>query len=644
VDALSGIVGIFNLDGRPTDRALLERMTGAIVHRGPDGEGVWTNGLVGLGHRLLKATPESLGERQPVCLGNESYVVVCDGRIDNRQELFQSLSGHTSLDAKASDAELVLRAYVVWGTTCTEHLVGDFAFAIWDARLNQLFCARDPIGIKPFYYYFDGRRLLFGSEIKELFVAPDVPRRINEGMIGLWLAGGLAGPEQTFYEGIHRLPGGYSLLASREGLTIQPYWNPDPSDQLALGSDEEYVEQFSALFRQAVKARMRSIGPVGVLLSGGLDSSSVACVAEGLRRESGNALPQVQYYSATFPDTRKMDESQYIQAIADRYGIPGVQLPADDMWALKALEKPNVTRDEPIISPTEGWETTLIRHARAAGVRVMLTGEGGDQVLYAWSPFFLDMLWGLRLRAFRYQWRYLTPQGKRAIARQGLQSMVPWSVRMWSDRLWRKEVFPWIDRGFARKIGLRDLMVEHDRSPRYRSHYLQNQHEIINLRGRQPGYTYMDMKSAESGIEFRHPFWDRRLVEFLLRVPARQKYLNGRTKSILRRAMKDILPEPINRRHDKVNFNPLIDRGISDKENARLKDALRDPLVSRLGYIDAREIRRALDRYHLASDDEKSGLFTVFTLEQWLQETVASNGGEGKAEKVSCPPLEPNAV
>ena len=177
---MSGIAGIFNLDGRPVDRELLGRMTDVIAYRGPDRGGIWSDGPVGLGHRMLCTTPESLRETQPLRDERADLCLVLDGRVDNRDELRGALLARGARPRDDTDAELVLRAYEVWGEECPKHIIGDFAFAVWDGRRRQLFCARDAIGVRPFFYHLNGQTFMFGTEVRQFFEDPTVRRRPNE--------------------------------------------------------------------------------------------------------------------------------------------------------------------------------------------------------------------------------------------------------------------------------------------------------------------------------------------------------------------------------------------------------------------------------------------------------------------------------
>ena len=235
---MSAIVGIYFLDGRPVERTDLERMVQSVVSLGPDGAGLWSEGPVGLGHRMFWTTPESLHEKLPLVNETGDLVLTADARIDNREELIAALGVTGRPHEAISDSALILGAYEKWGERSQEKLLGDFAFAIWDRRKQVLFCARDHFGVKPFYYYRSGRAFVFGSEIKTLLCLSEVPRRLNEVRIGDYLASLLEDQAITFYQDVFRLPAAHSITVSSYERQPMHYWSLDPSREVRLASNE----------------------------------------------------------------------------------------------------------------------------------------------------------------------------------------------------------------------------------------------------------------------------------------------------------------------------------------------------------------------------------------------------------------------
>ena len=276
---MSGIAGIYHLDHSPLEPTALQRMTDVVSHRGPDGIHYHVERPLGLAHLQLCTTPESLRERQPLVSSDGRYVVTCDGRIDNRRELIGALRGSSPVGQSSTDVDLLLAAYRRWGEDCPLHVLGDYAFAVRDRERRTLFCARDAVGIRELFYFYDGRRFIFGTEIKQILQVPGIPRRLNELAMGILLAGDAAFGDQTFYRDIKRLRGGHTLTVSPDGIQTRRYWSPAGVRSAALRNGEHEQALLSA-FKEAVGAQLRSHRPVGVTLSGGILSRATP---EGLK-------------------------------------------------------------------------------------------------------------------------------------------------------------------------------------------------------------------------------------------------------------------------------------------------------------------------------------------------------------------------
>jgi asparagine synthase (glutamine-hydrolysing) len=376
---MSGLAGIYNLDGRPVDPALLRRMTERIAHRGPDGVGYWIDGPVGLGHRMLHTTPESLQEKQPLLDETGKLCLVFDGRVDNREALKEALTAKGARLRTGTDAEIVLRAYECWGEWCPKRIIGDFAFVMWDKISHQLFCARDPLGLKPFYYYTDGRTFLCGSELRQLFESVAVPRQPNEGMIGEYLACAPTGHEETLFRGILRLPPSHFLCVRPGYQRKERYWEPDPASEIRYRTDAEYAEHFLEIFKETVRCRLRSHRPIGIELSGGVDSSSVVGVVHSLSCEEGLPGSGYETFSLIFPGL-PCDESAYIKEVTEAWRIKSNLLSPDHLRLSWYAEEVARHQDFPQY-PNGVMSYSLTALAREKGIRAVLTGDGGDEWL-----------------------------------------------------------------------------------------------------------------------------------------------------------------------------------------------------------------------------------------------------------------------
>ena len=312
---MSGFAGVFHLDGAPVERVWLETMADFLAFRGPDGSRVWVSGNAGLCHTLLRIAQETDGRPQIASL-NGCLWIAADARIDDRETLISKLSSVPAHDLKCcSSAELILHAYAAWGEACVEHLLGDFSFVIWDARRQQVFAARDHLGVKPFFYALKGQCLLVSNTLDCLRQIPAVSDELNEQAIGDFLiARKNYNPATTFFADIQRLPVAHRLIAGADGLQTERYWTLPIDEPLYYKRSGDYVDRFHELLRVAVRDRLPD-GPLGIFMSGGLDSPAVAAAAVQLGA-SASAFTSV--YDQLIPD----EERHYAGLVAGHIGIP----------------------------------------------------------------------------------------------------------------------------------------------------------------------------------------------------------------------------------------------------------------------------------------------------------------------------------
>ena len=646
---MSGIIGIWNLDGRPVEKAVLTRMSATLAHRGPDGEGLWIQGPVGLGHRMLHTTPESLQEKQPLADETGNLCLTLDGRVDNREELRAALEAKGAKLRTDTDAELVLRAYEVWGEECPKQILGDFAFAIWDGRNRQLFCARDILGIKPFYYYTDGCTFLFASQLRQLFEDPAVPRVPNEGMIGEYLAMAVTSQEETLYRGILRLPQAHVLIVHPSKVRKERYWDVDPAREIRHGSDEEYAEQFLEIFKEAVRCRLRSHKLVGADLSGGLDSSSVVSVAQSLYREGVVANPGFETFSLLFPGL-PCDESGYIQEVVRMWGITSNAVDAADPDVTCFTEHVRRSCDFPD-APNGVMLDPVMALAQTKAVRVHLTGVGGDQWLTGSLGHHADLLCRFRIldlfRQSRCDSQVLSGLDEPTaplfvVVRYGLWPLLPRAAQRvvkWALLGERDGVPRWIDSQFARRIQLSErLRKKHTAGHRFPT--IAQKGLGLNLTS---GWSCFGRESVERygswfGIEYRHPFFDRRVIEYALALPEEQRWRRDQTKFVLRQAMKGLLPETVRQRLTKADFSHVHPKAMHGQGGECLFDSA--AIVS-LGWVD-RERVRTMYR-HMATRFAQGGedyttymwpLWMIFGIELWFKTVFLS--GAAVSPRVSC--------
>lgn len=663
---MSAIAGAYFLDDRPVDCVDLDRMVAILAHRGPDGSGVWRQGSVGVGHCLLWTTPESLREKFPLVSKAGELVLTADARIDNRSELIAALNLVDRASEEITDGDLILAAYERWGEHCPGKLLGDFAFAIWDGRTRSLFCVRDYFGIKPFYYYYQpGRTFMFASEIKALLCLPWVPRRLTEVRVADYLASLVEDKVMTFYQEILRLPPGHSMTVRREGSRLQEYWSLDPSREVRHRSDAAYAEAFRDIFAEAVRCRLRSHYPVGVALSGGLDSASVTSMARTLIAANGH--PPIHTFSAVFNDVPQCDERPFINAVIAQGGVEPHYVPLDRLGALTDINQVLWHQDQPLYIRNVYLWVALFRAAQQQGVRVMLDGEDGDTVVShgnghlaelartgQWAAFAGEAralfrhfesygaspTYWLRAYGFTYlnelaragRWitfvrasneiaRYFAAPRWKLFLNQGLRPLAPEPVqRAWRALHWsaRAQVtrYSLINPRLARRVSFAErTSAMFARHTPVRS--LREEHWLSLTAGITSCTHEEDNKTAAAfAIEPRHPFWDRRVVEFCLALPPEQKLRQGWPRWVLRHAMADILPEAIQWRVGKSNLSPNFTRSLLTLERERLEEVLGRDVQDLEEYVDMSVMREAYRIRHANT------VWPVVILALWLRRTA----------------------
>jgi asparagine synthase (glutamine-hydrolysing) len=627
---MSGIAGIYVLDDRAVDCSDLQRMVERLAHRGSDGSGVWSDNAVGLGHRMLWTTPESLDEKFPLVNRAGDLALTADARIDNRDELIAALGLCRPSEPGIGDGELILRAYERWGERCPEKLVGDFAFAIWDRRAQILFCARDHFGVKPFYYYRSPRIFAFASEIKALLCLPEVPRRLNETRVADYLVPMFEDKEITFYQDIFRSPPAHTMMVGREGVSLRAYWALDPSRELRLGSDEEYAEAFREVFTEAVRCRLRSAYPVGSMLSGGLDSSSIVCAARSLLSQEGSR--RLRTFSAIFDDIPECDDRPFINAVLARGEVEPHYLRADRLSPLTDLDRVFYHEDEPFYAPNLYIHWGLYKAAREQKVPVLLDGLDGDTTVSHGITFLIELArtgrWMTLAREVDGLARRFDVSPSVVFWRHVLKPLAPEPARRL--RRWLRArngrgrtAHSIISPDFARRIGAAERIEVLERNWARSAPTVREDHWRRLTWGLLPFFLEVADRAASAFfIEPRYPFFDRRLVEFCLGLPAEQKLRGGWTRMVLRRAMAHVLPDEIRWRGGKSDLSASFNRGLLAFCRKQLNEVILDDPKLIEPYVDVAALREAYRRYVAkGTADDALSVWKAATLALWLQRT-----------------------
>jgi asparagine synthase (glutamine-hydrolysing) len=568
---MCGIAGLIEFAG-PASRGLLAAMNDRLSHRGPDDHGEWVEGHVGLANRRLAILDLSAAGHQPMQTADGRFCVAYNGEIYNYVELRSELaaSGHRFITS--TDTEVLLASYAEWGERCVERFNGMFAFAIWDAPNRRLFAARDRFGEKPFYYHHSAKRFVFASEIKALLVDTQVPRRADEESVARYLLlAHVDGDERTFFEGIRQLAPAHSLTVDAEGRVCRRrYWDLDLDCEPGPTDSTANAERFRELLSDAVRLRLRSDVPVGSSLSGGLDSSSLVCLMDGMLRRDSGAVQKT--FSARYR-SGGTDEGVFIQSV-----VANTNVEAHNIWIEGEdlngdLERFVYHQDEPVAHTNQFAQWKVMELARDTNVTVLLDGQGADEVLGGYpSPTFGyryaellrsgDVMALFReLSAFRRHHGSLAP----AFRYMGAALLPPALRSRIRARVHRRS-------NLSARVGRASAANSTRHAPLLRRAL----YETLTVTSLPSLLRYGDRNSMAFSREARLPFLDHRLVEFVYSLPSDQLVRDGSTKVLLRRAMSGVIPDLVRDRHDKVGFatperdwflgplRPRIERELAD--------------------------------------------------------------------------------
>ena len=666
---MSAIAGLLHLDGRPANAETIGAMTDAIAHRGPDGGGTWNDGPVAFGHQLLHVTPESLHEQQPVVRG--SRVLTADARIDNRDELDRALRlPRLSEGDVRTDPEYILAAYEKWGEDCVDHLVGAFAFALWDGDRKRMIVARDPMGIKPlFFYHRPGRAFAFATEIKSLLALEEVSRELDEERIAELLFLRPISGERTIYREVRHFQHAHMCSVGPEHFAYRPYWRPEAGPELRLSSDAEYAEAFREQMTEAVRCRMRSAFPITSALSGGLDSSTIACLARDILAERGEG--PLDTLSCIFPgaseaDLEKIDERKYMEAVVDAGGIRPHYVRGDLSSPMEAQDQYFWHGDEPYWGPNVFLHWEMWREASALGSRVFLDGLDGDSTVSHGWDFLIDLAYGAQWDRFEevvgalierndYRPDAIIRQfglsGLRAAAEAGQRRRVLSGALQFRRRFGiplrstLKFLVP--DEALRRLFALRGRSVVHN--PTYRS---LGPNEFVapefaqrfSMGGTAEPTPYLSMREGHADqladaqfphtlsltdrfaaafrIEPRYPFFDKRLVEFCVSLPAEQRLGDGWTRLIMRRAMEGILPPAVQWRLGKASLGSNFKDNLVEKDRDRILDVARSVGPRTQQYLNVEAFGEVWERVLAgrSRSHDYASLYSMTLLGSWLSE------------------------
>lgn len=607
---MCGIAGIISKDKKFL--SLIDEVTDLVQHRGPDGRGIYLADNVAFGHRRLAIIDLTDHGKQPMHY-QERYVITYNGEVYNYLELREELAGKGHRFSSHSDTEVILAAYAEWGTACLSRLNGMFSFAIHDRDKEEVFCARDRFGVKPFYYYEQAGVFAFASEIKQFTLIPDWKARLNHNKIVDYLVHDIIDRDhETFFQNVYQLRGGHSLRYSLKNntFTIKKWYELASVPEYQQLSETEAVKKFRTLFSDAIKLRLRSDVKVGSCLSGGVDSSSIVSVVNQLLSSEKKESAQ-EAVSACFP-YKKYDEQQFIDELISEKKISIHKVFPEINALFPTLDKIIWHQDEPFGSTSIFAQWNVFSEAKKNNLIVMLDGQGADEILGGYhtyyAPYILSAInkkqWRNALRRFREVKR--SGYSSSWIIKELLKNKMPSSLKVKFQNLTSKR-FSHVNR---------DLLSEYQHSFAYPDFKYMSHKQIFETNLPMLLH-YEDRDSMAFSVESRVPFLDYRVVEFCYSMDESILIKNGTTKYVLREAMKELLPEKIYARKDKMGF--ITPELIWMKENkAVFENELRDA-VKALNPIVNESILELFDRMLNGSTGFDFTPWKVIALGRWMK-------------------------
>lgn len=612
---MCGIAGIYNTGGEPVDRAVLARMSGIIGYRGPDGERFYEDGGVGLAHRALRIIDLSDAAQQPMANEDGTLFLIFNGEIYNYVELRPELEARGHRFSSHSDTETILHAYEEWGPDCLPRLNGMFAFALWDSLERRIFIARDRIGVKPLYYSWRDGTLAFASEIKALLEHPGVRVEPNLDAIAQYMNAMYTVGEDTWFSGIKRLLPGHYMLVDRDGLRIQRWWDlPEREDEPGEHTERYYVERTREILEDSVRLRLRSDVPLGAHLSGGLDSSSI--VALYSKQLEGTGLP-VRTFSGAFEGGAAFDERRYVRDVVARYRTDHHETvpAADDLPLL--FDRMVWHMDEPTAGPGLLLQWKVCEITRLNRVTVINGGQGGDEEwggYFGYVPAYLKMLSRQARR---------DPAAAGELAKDGLLLAARGSTRaailkaLAQGRRGRlqasSQAGSWAGPAFDGLTGSRIPAQEASsaRSPLAQAMYNDMKWYLPAL------LQVEDRMSMAWSLESRAPLLDYRLVEHAARVPALLKLKNLEMKHIFREAVKDLLPESVYGRKDKMGMPTPIAPWFRGSLAPWVRSRLARSSMLDNGLLDPGFVEGAMAGHFSGQADRSLDLWKAMSMAAW---------------------------
>ncbi len=622
---MCGIAGQIHVDGTslgPADERTLDRMLDRIVHRGPDDEGKLVDGPLAMGMRRLSIIDLQDGQ-QPIFDESGKIGIVFNGEIYNYRELRVDLMKRGHQFRTNSDTEVVVHLYEEMGADCVHALRGMFGFAIWDRRTQELFIARDRLGVKPLYFATRGKKLLFASEIKSILADPSVQPELDHRSLSEYLSLKYVPSPRTMFAGIESLPPGHSMRVSRDGYTVQRYWDIRFQEQASGKSDDEYVDELLHLLRESVRLRLRSDVPFGAFLSGGVDSSTIVALMSEAMSEP------VKTFSVGFDGGDEPDELPFANEVATRFGCEHHTLTVNANDFLEHAENVLWHLDQPIADQAT-VATHMVAKLARQHVKMVLSGEGGDELFAGYARYGGEQYspWSSMLPSFsgpiiRRAVSHMPGMRRAKIAINALtikdeaQRFANWFPLLSDDSKAMLLDGPMLECSEgAASVFAKQLSATNAKLPLNRMLYVDSKlwlPDYLLLRG--------DKLTMANSLEARVPLLDHKLVEFAASLPTRMK-LRGKTRKwLLKEAAGRLLPRSIIHRK-KQGFPIPIEKWLRVEARPLMRDLLAQNTLQQRGLFDPSFVNQLMNQHESGYADHATELWGLMSIEMWMRRFI----------------------
>src|ERR1051326_2477677 len=613
---MSAIGGIYCFEDDYVDEKLLHELGHGLAPRGPDDGKNLKSGPVGMVFRAFHTTKESHHEIQPLSCAT-GQILCWDGRLDNRKELISILGDVLREDL--TDAGIVMASYLKWGIDFLPKLIADFALSLWDPALRLLILARDVIGSRDLYYFVDHRRSIWSTDLRQLIRVSRIKPEVDENYIAGYLTRLPASSESPF-KNVSLVPPAHAVLIKDGDVQVRRFWSLDPHQEIRYRSDGDYEEHFRHVFFEAVRCCLRSDRPVWSDLSGGLDSSSIVCIADHLIKTGKSEATLLETVSCIRDESVSSNELKFIRYVEERIGKQGHHLPESE-FPIFSAEADEVSPIPNALDIFASYHKKVNALMAENGARVKLCGIGGDQIFNSFpspSGALADSLVGgkfVQLHKDLCTWsRDRNKPYLKLLWEDAIEPRLSTKLRLRLSSDLNKRPWDLYDPEFVKRTHLKERMLSPDDPFGFRlpSSQKQSVSFLTTVRSVSAGYA-----RVLQDIELRFPILPRPLVEFMQAIPREQRIRPGEKRSLQRRALKDYLPLEVLNRKGKGNPSEAVFRGFT-REFARLHSLLSDSYVARYGYVNQPALTKALERSR-HGDKRISEIFRVIALEFWLR-------------------------